>query len=64
MNSKSHRPGFIANLVIGGIGMGLIIWFIGGLAWSIGDLAFGVIAIVVLAMALVDYVQTVRNPDD
>ena len=63
MSEQGKRPGFVANLLIGGVGMGLILWFIGGLALSIGDMAFGVIAIIVLGMALVDYIQTLRNPD-
>lgn len=61
--SGQKRPGTLANVVLGGIAVALIVWFVGGLAWSIGHISFGVIAALVLGMAVVDYVQTLRNPD-
>ncbi len=51
----------MGNIIVGLIAMLIITLFLGGLALSIGSIPFGIIVIVVLAMALVDFVQTVRG---
>lgn len=47
-------------IVIGFIGMAIISWFTMGLAISIGAWPFKIIVAVVLIMAYIDYIQSVR----
>jgi hypothetical protein len=49
----------MSNLIAGAIGMLLICSFLIGLALSIGSIPFGIIVAAVLAMALVDFFQSV-----
>ena len=60
---ENHRPGRVANLLLGLFAMALIGSFVGGLAISIGSLAFGIIALLVLAMVAVDTLQTIKDPN-
>jgi hypothetical protein len=50
----------MGNLIGGVVGFGLLAVFVGGLAISIGAMPFFVITVIVLAMALVDVVQSIR----
>jgi hypothetical protein len=43
------------------IGIVLMLAFAGGLAWMIGSLPFLIISFLVLAMAVIDVVRTVRE---
>ena len=47
--------------IIGFIGMAIISWFTMGLAISIGAWPFKVIVAIVLIMAYIDYIQSVRE---
>ena len=49
------------NTVTGFIGIVLFIAFIGGLAESIGALPFVIIVSIIGAMAIYDFVESVRN---
>ena len=50
------------DLIPGIIGVGMLILFVGGLAISIGSVPFFVIAVIVLLMAIVDFIETlVKN---
>jgi len=46
------------DLIAGTIGVGMLVLFVGGLAFSIGSAPFFVIAAIVLLMAIVDFVET------
>ena len=46
------------DLIPGIIGVGMLILFVGGLAVSIGSVPFFVIAVIVLLMAIVDFIET------
>jgi len=48
------------NTITGFIGIALFLAFIGGLAESIGALPFIIIVIAISAMAIYDYVESVR----
>lgn len=48
-------------VVAGAIAMVLVILFLGGLALSIGSIPFGVITVVVLAVAIWAYIDEVRS---
>ena len=49
------------NLICGLIGLTLFCLFVGGLAVSIGSIAFGIIAITVIAMAGIEFVENLRS---
>lgn len=51
----------MGNIVGAVIGFVLLTLFVGGLAVSIGAIPFYVITLIVLAMALVDVVQSIRS---
>lgn len=48
-------------IIIGFIGMALITWFTLGLAISIGEWPFKIIVGLVLILAYIDYIQSVRE---
>ena len=49
------------NLISGLIAAAIFIPFVGGLAISIGAAPFAVIVVIVVAMMLIDYFQSVRD---
>jgi hypothetical protein len=49
------------DLVAGVIGIALMLAFAGGLAWLIGAPPLVIITIIVLAMAVIDVVRTLRE---
>lgn len=49
------------NTIAAIVGFALLALFVGGLAISIGAIPFYVIALLVLAMALADIVQSIRS---
>ncbi len=49
------------NLISGLIAAAIFIPFVGGLAVSIGAVPFAVIVVIVVAMMLIDYFQSVRD---
>ena len=51
----------MANLISGSIAVLLMIWFVGGLAVSIGSVPFFIIAVAVLGMTVADLVESVIN---
>lgn len=51
----------MGNIVAAIFGFALLAAFVGGLAVSIGAIPFYVIVAIVLAMALVDLVQSIRS---
>lgn len=51
----------MANILAGLIATALVIAFIGGLAISIGSFPFAIIAIAVLAMAVVDFFENIKD---
>ncbi len=49
------------NLISGLIAAAIFIPFVGGLAVSIGAVPFAIIVVIVVAMMLIDYFQSVRD---
>ena len=49
------------NIITGIIGLGLFLLFVGGLAESIGSVAFAVIVAVIGVMALYDLYENIRD---
>lgn len=58
---RSWNASAIATFCIGGIGVLLFALFVGGLAISIGEVAFGIIMSICLTMAVLDFVQHLRE---
>ena len=54
----------MSNIINGAIAVLLMILFLGGLAISIGSIPFSIIAFAVLLMTVIDFVQSVRNPNN
>ncbi|MCK5167292.1 MAG: hypothetical protein KAQ66_08225 [Rhodospirillaceae bacterium] len=52
---------FSMNTITGFIGIALFVAFIGGLAESIGALPFIIIVSIISAMAIYDFVESVRS---
>jgi len=50
------------NFITGMLAMIVLSLFAGGLAISIGSLEFGIIVVVVLVMAYVDFWESIRGP--
>lgn len=51
----------MGNMIAAILGFVLLAAFVGGLAISIGAVPFSIIAVIVLAMALADVVQSIRS---